>query len=183
MKISVIIPHHYGLKDVDAALKQCVSSMVGHDEIIILGNDGMGYGPAVNEGLRLANGDHFVVSNNDCYVKSGSLRSLALHNKIAVPNINPPPRDDMPRPFFCIPKIIYEDIVERYGYFYDERFEVGYWEDDDLIYRIKEMGIEVQKINDVQVEHLNGGGLSMKQMGEQKFYDENKERYTNKWEQ
>lgn len=56
-KISVIIPHYYGLPDVDEALNNCIKSLIDYDELIILANDGMGYGAAVNAGLKLATGD------------------------------------------------------------------------------------------------------------------------------
>lgn len=181
MKISVLIPHHYGLQGVDGPLKRCVNSMVGHDEIIVFANDGMGYGAAVNRGLELTSGDHIVLANNDTWIKYGTLRSMAVNNVITTPIIEPSPRDLNPRCFFCVPRFIYEGIIKKYGYFYDENFSVGYWEDDDLIMRLRELGIETRLIKSVTVGHQDGGGLSMKQMGEQKFYDQNKKIFQEKW--
>lgn len=181
MRISLVIPHMYGLEGVDPILKNCIASMRGHDEIIVLANDGMGYGAACNLGMRLSTGDFIVLSNNDCLLKKASLRDLADNNFITVPKINPKPKDDLPRPIFCVPRWIYEKIYEASGDFFDERFQGGYWEDDDLHRRMEELDIHSKVIESVEVEHLNGGGLTMKQIGEKENYLSNRERYDQKW--
>jgi len=180
MKLSVVVPHMYGLKDVDFMLKKCVKSLVGHDELIIVANDGLGYGASVNLGMRLATGDHIIVANNDTWLTNGTLRDLALNNVITTPKVVPEPRDSLPRSFFCVPRIIYEDIYEKYGDFFDERFEGGYWEDDDLHDRLWESEIAMGTIETVVVHHLNGGGLTMKQIGEQEYFDKNRDVYFEK---
>jgi GT2 family glycosyltransferase len=179
--ISVIIPHFYGLEQVDRALRECVESMRGHDEIIILANDGIGYGAACNLGMRMARGDFIILSNNDCILKYGTLRDLQDKNYITVPDITPEPKDALPRAFFCIPRNIYERIYDASGDFFDERFEGGYWEDDDLHKRMKELGISSRIVDSVGVHHLNGGGMTMKQIGEQSHFDDNQRRYDEKW--
>lgn len=181
MKISVVIPHMYGLPGIDHILRRCVKSMIGHDEIIVVANDGLGYGAACNLGMRLAHGDFIVLANNDCQLKYGSLRDLAVWGKITVPRIEPPARDDLPRPFFCVPRPIYEKFYEEDGDFFDERFEGGYFEDDDLHWRMREKGIQSQVVEDVVVDHLGGGGTTMKQVGEDKYYVANLERFNQKW--
>ena len=180
MKLSVVIPHHYGLNNVEEPLKRCISHLKGHHELIVIANDGIGYGAAVNMGMSYATGDHIFVCNNDTWLVEGTLRDLCL-NVITVPKISPEPKDRMPRAAFCIPKWVYDRFLEVYGYFFDERFEIGYWEDDDLIYRIREQGLEARYIEHVHLFHQDGGGLSMKQMGEQHFYDENKKIFEEKW--
>ncbi len=181
MKISVVIPHYFGLLDVDFMLKKCVKSLVGHDEVIVLANDGMGYGAAVNLGMRLATGDHIVVANNDSWLRSGTLRDLAVNNAVTTPMIIPEPKDTLPRAFFCVPRLVYETIYEKYGDFFDERFEGGYWEDDDLHERLMESDIPMTNIQTVVVNHLNGGGLTMKQIGEQEHHEKNREIFFEKW--
>lgn len=179
--ISVVIPHMYGLERVDTMLKNCVNSLVGHDEIIILVNDGLGYGASCNLGMRMARGDFIILANNDCLLKIGNLRDLADKDFITVPVVDPAPRDNLPRPFFCVPREIYECIYEANGDFYDERFKVGYFEDDDLHRRMEQLGIKTKLIDYVVVHHLNGGGNTMKQLGEQENYDKNKVIYDEKW--
>lgn len=181
MKLSVVIPHHSGISGADRLLHDCINSLHGHDELIVYTNEGIGYGPAVNLGLELTTGDHIIVCNNDVLLKNGNLRELIVHNKITVPRFDPALKDEEPRAVFCIPKYLYLEIRERYGFFYDERFRIGYWEDDDLIKRIEEMGIETQFIENVVFHHVNGGGNTMKKMGEAEFYNENKGRFDEKW--
>lgn len=179
--ISLVIPHMYGIPHVYSMLKKCVESMSGYDEIIILANDGLGYGASCNLGMRLARGDFIILSNNDCLLKRGNLRDLPDKAFITVPKIDPTPKDELPRPFFCVPREIYERIYEASGDFYDERFEGGYWEDDDLHRRMEELGISSRLVDSVEVHHLHGGGNTMKQIGEQSHYDDNLKRYDEKW--
>lgn len=181
MRLSVLIPHHYGVVGADNFLRHCVKSLKGYDEIVVYANDGIGYAPAVNFGLELVTGDQIIVCNNDTIHRWGNLRDLVVNNCITTPKINPQPKDNEPRAIFCISRILYEQIIEKYGYFYDERFETGYWEDDDLIKRIQEMGIGTRNIESVVFDHIGGGGNTMKQMGEQHFYDLNKQKFEEKW--
>ena len=179
MKISLIIPHMFS-EEADAALERCLESFKGqYDELILIINDGMGYGQAVNMGLKWGTGDYFIISNNDIELKFGSLRTMPWAKGISVPIIEPEPRDYLPRAIFCIPRWAYKQISSC-GYFYDPQFKVGFWEDDDLIRRLGD--IKVIKEDSVLVNHLNGGGLTMKKMGEQKYFEENKQHYINKWE-
>jgi len=65
-------------------------------------------------------------------------------------------------------------VYEKVGGF-DEDFEGGYWEDDDFINRLNENRIPISLNHRIEVEHLNGGGLTMKKIGEQEHFDKNKE--------
>lgn len=177
-KISLVIPH-YPSEQTDIALAECLKSYTGHyDELMLVINDGIGYGPAVNWGLKWTTGDYIVVSNNDITLLEGSLRELAHPKRITIPIIEPPAKDSMPRAIFCMPRWAYRQITSC-GFFYDPRFEVGYWEDDDLIRRLG--SIKVATVERVKVNHFNGGGMTMKQFGEQEWHDKNAEVFKNKW--
>jgi GT2 family glycosyltransferase len=181
LKISIVVPHYYSLNYVDNALKRCVKSMHGQGEIIILANDGMGYGAACNLGMRLAHGDFIILANNDTWLIEGSLEDLLDNDFITVPVIEPAAKDNLPRAFFCVPRALYETVYEACGDFFDERFEGGYWEDDDLHRRLEALGIRTRLVESVVVGHLNGGGLTMKQIGEQEYFDKNKKVYEDIW--
>ncbi len=170
-----------GVPGIDHILKKCVNSLKGADEIIVVANQGMGFGASVNLGLELVNYDYIIVSNNDISWESGKLEQLCDPKAVTVPKITPEPKDKNPRPFYCMPFGIYKYFYNKYGYWYDERFEVGYWEDDDLIERLKESEITIKYVPECSVYHLNGGGTTMKTVGEQKFYDKNKEQFMLKW--
>jgi len=181
-KISIIIPH-LDLSNTNEVLRECLNSLKGKlskfELIIVL--DEIGYAKSVNTGLEKARGDYLFVINNDTKVINGNLEKMLEPNAITVPLIIPEPRDYMPRCFFCVPRKIYNRFLEKDGYFYDERFFPGYFEDDDLIKRIERDNVEVHISLDVKIEHKDGGGLTMKQFGEQECFNINKERFEEKW--
>lgn len=182
-KISVIIPH-LRLPGTEDALRSCLESIkITKSELeLIIVLDKIGYGKAVNEGMKQATGDYLFVINNDTEVISGTLEMMLDPEYITVPVISPTARDDNPRCFFCVPRELYEKVKSfKSNDFYDERFFPGYFEDDDLIQRLKLLNIETKLIGNVLIHHKNGGGLTMKQLGEQESYDINKERYKEKW--
>lgn len=173
--ISLIVPH-MPFPESDACLKECLDSMIGVDEKLVIVNDGIGYGKAVNIGLKLARGDYLIVANNDTKLIDGTLRSLPDSSGVTVPLIEPETKDNNPRCFFCLPRWVYEKVGG-----FDERFEVGYWEDDDLAMRLKQARIPTILKEKVEIHHLDGGGLTMKRLGEQENWDRNKEVFEDKW--
>lgn len=182
-KISVVIPHYEGLEGVEEALALCVNSLADQaDEIIVERNKGIGYAAAVNRGLEKAKYDNIIIANNDTRLIKGNLIDLCnTQNSIVVPQIIPEPRDLMPRCFYRVSRTLYLAMVRIHGYFLDERFGKGYFEDDDLILRLQDYGASFLTSTSVTIQHLNGGGLTMKQMGEQEWFDKNKKVYEEKW--
>lgn len=177
--ISLVIPHMPS-PETDAALDNCIKSFQNqYDELIVVANDGMGYGPAVNLGLKYSTGSHIVVSNNDIELVKGNIKDLCWQIGFAVPLITPEPRDYLPRPIFGMPRWAYDHIIERDGFFYDPRYEKGYFEDDDLHQRIKDIPVITEL--GVWVHHAHGGGLTMKQVGEQEWFDKNQKVFNDKW--
>lgn len=182
-QISCIIPH-YPLPGTREVLQRCVQSLRGRGatEIIIVSNDGDGYGKAVNFGLTLASGDYLCVVNNDTEVQTGFLSWLCFEDRLAVPEIVPPARDNNPRCFFCMPRSIYNEVKNFHSDdFFDEQFYPGYFEDDDLIKRLELLEIQTEYVANVVVSHANGGGLTMKQLGEHDSFNINKKRFEKKW--
>lgn len=170
--ISAIIPHWSLNKELDVLLEHCVAS-INADEIIVVVNDGIGFGKAVNQGLRLAHGDYLLVVNNDTVVLAGDLADMCIPDTVTVPRMTGQV-DDMPRAFYCMPRSVY-DLVGGY----DERFEMGYFEDDDFITRLSQYEIPVKKIDAVEVSHL--GGTTMHLLDRDAIYKANKERFYDKW--
>lgn len=182
MTISLIVPHK-PFPEADAALERCLKSFKGqYDELILVINENWGYGKAVNYGLKQATGEYLIISNNDIELIQGSIKHLPFGDLITVPIITPEPRDYKPRSIFCMHKSIYEDLMKKYGYFYDERFGAGYFEDDDLDIRLKILGRDAY-LKDIGtiVSHLNGGGLTMKKVGEYEWFDRNEKIFKDKW--
>lgn len=178
MSISVVIPHMPSVPGAPEALDRCVESLRGYDELIIVVNEGWGYAKAVNQGIKAARGDYIVVANNDTRViNSCLLWAMCIPDTVMVPIILPEPRDYKPRCFFCLPAT----VIKKVG-LYDERFEGGYFEDDDYIRRLEWADVPIKLATSVFVEHLDGGGLTMKHIGEQEHFDANQARFKEKWE-
>lgn len=170
--MSVIIPHWPLNEELDLLLEHCVKS-IHADEIIVVVNDGTGFGKAVNQGLRLAHGDYLFVVNNDTVVLNGNLQDMCIPDTVTVPDITGQV-DDMPRAFYCMPRSVYESIGG-----YDERFKIGYFEDDDFITRLNKYEVPIRKVQSVEVSHL--GGATMHQLDRDTIFEANKERFHDKW--
>lgn len=173
--ISLIIPHAI-LPGKAEILKAYMQTVRGVDETIIVANDKMGYGWACNRGAEIASGDYFIISNDDIRLVKGSFRSLPNPEAVVVPLIDPEPRDYEPRCFFCIPRWAWEKISG-----FDERFEIGYFEDDDMIKRLEIEGIPTEINYQVEIHHLNGGGTTLKQYGEIELMEANRAKFEEKW--
>ena len=160
----------------EEALERCLHSLKGqYDELILVINDGIGFGAAVNRGLKWASGDFLLIVNNDTVLRKGKLKDLFLNDRVTVPLIQGQP-DWKPRCFYCMPRSVYEKVGG-----YDERFEIGYFEDDDLIKRWELAKISIEQVKAIEVIHQDGGGLTIKQLGEEENFNRNKTRFQEKW--
>ena len=172
--ISAVIPHWPKSPAHKAALKRCLNSLEGVDEIIVEVNDGIGFAKACNLGLAKTHGDYILVINNDTVVTRGNLQTLCVPDTVAVPRRATGQVDNMPRAFYCMPRSVYEKVGG-----YDERFEGGYYEDDDLIRRWMEAGVPIIVKNIVEVNHI--GGLTMQEIDAKGYSIANQKRYEEKW--
>ena len=180
--ISIVIPH-FSLPGTDEALVKCIKSLPPMGAQLLIQHNEGGYAQAVNQGMAQTTGDWIFIINNDTEIISGQLETMLHANSITVPQIIPLPRDNNPRCFFCVPRKIYEEVKNFYSDdFYDERFFPGFWEDDDLIKRLELLGRDTILVDTVLVHHKDGGGLTIKQLGEQESYDINKKRFEEKWD-
>lgn len=172
-KISLVVPHWPVKPEHDDMLLRCIKS-IDADEKIVVVNEGTGMGKAINQGLRLTTGDFIIVSNNDCTFSGGDIRDMCDIECITIPN-NMPGQGDLPRAFYCMPRWIYEKVGG-----YDERFKVGYFEDDDMILRWEKAEIDIRMINNVYVDH--NPGTTLNNMPDRiAIYEENKRLFDDKW--
>lgn len=169
--ISAIISHYAFLPEHDGYLEKCVASLDA-DELIIVVNDGIGIGKALNRGLSLAKGDFLCVLNNDIILHD-SLADFCDNEGVVTGKVANQ-SDDKPRSFYVMPRWVYETIGG-----YDEQFEVGYWEDNDLIKRWENAAIPI-KILDKHIDHVGGGTID-KMPGRDEFFEANRRRYEDKW--
>lgn len=173
MKISLIVAHWPLLPEHDELLNKCVKSIPAHEKIIVV-NDGTGMGKALNKGMELATGDFFIISNNDCELIEGQIKDLCKKDCITIP-YKMEGQWHEPRSFYCLPRWVYEKCGG-----YDEQFGVGYHEDDDLIRRWQEAGIQFRMVDSVKVHHKPGSTLD-KLPNRDELFNENKKKYEDKW--
>lgn len=216
MKASVIIPC-YLLPDKDGELlsftRDCINSLRAYCndfELILIDNgspsgadylrseadvyirnrSNLGFGPAVNQGLKVATGEWLIVANNDlvfihdwlttaieAWQEGTGAISSHLHDH------DPAHRAgrrvmNQPGEMFGALWMTRRDVVERVGLL-DERFEFGYFEDRDFFYRLHSMGYELAKAG--WVRHI-GNATSGKLPDLPQIYARNEQRFKEKWE-
>lgn len=172
-KLSLVVPHWPRMEGDDELVKRCIAS-IDADEKIVVVNFGMGMGAAINHGLRVSTGDYIIVSNNDCEWGNGDVRSMCDPDSITIPD-NMQGQGEQPRSFYCMPRWVYEKVGG-----YDERFKVGYWEDDDMIRRWEEAQIPI-KMLPVQVSHPHAGHTLNNHPDRQELFDANRKLFIEKW--
>jgi GT2 family glycosyltransferase len=182
--LSVVIPHWPLDDDVDASLRRCLASLPSDCEKLVVVNEGTGFGRNVNLGLRLARGDYVAVVGNDTWVVGGDVCDLCVPDVVAsplvigdMPGIAPPLEPDgMHGAFWVAPRA----VLDRVGLL-DERFEFGFYDDDDLLARLREAGVSTRRVRSVRVRHV--GGLTMRKLAgrEREWLRRNEEVFRAKW--
>lgn len=165
MYTSVVIPHYSITPEHDKALERCVSSIRGAGEIIIVANQGMGFGPACNLGIRLAKLPYVAILNNDLVLEDWSIDVMTQPNTVTFPIINGIVQE-FSGAFLVIPRAIIDNELD--GQVYDERFKVGYWEDVDLWVRLKEKNVPIFQ-KPFNVSHPSPG-MTMRHMPQDTDY-------------
>lgn len=173
--ISVIIPYYESDAEKPAVLKRCTQSLNGHDELIVVWNDKMGYAKAINKGLAIAKGDFLIVMNDDVSLQKGSLRDLIDPNAVTSPIVNGH-RQDFYGCFFCIPRWVYEKVGGLW-----EGYRISYFDDDDYIMMLKQAGIPMHSVDNVEVSHPDGGRTLHTFSDRDEFFEENRQTFIKRW--
>jgi glycosyltransferase involved in cell wall biosynthesis len=178
--LSVVIPHWPIDHEVDVALRQCISSLPNDCEKIVVVNEGTGFARNVNIGLALATGDYVAVIGNDSVLVEGDLRDLCVPDTVTSPVVVGKPGIE-PGGFHGACWVAPRAVLDRVGPL-DERFEGAFFEDDDLLARLREAGIPTREIPAVRVQSRRVG-LTMSKIPEQadRWYEANERRFEEKW--
>lgn len=183
-KLSVVIPHWPYDEEVDAALRRCLVSIPDGCEKIVVVNEGTGFARNVNLGLRLACGKYLAVANNDTEVVEGDLHDLCVAGTVTSPVVEGL-RPGVAGPitgigfhgcFWVVPR----EVLDRVGLL-DERFEGGFFEDDDFLERLRAVRIPTRQVPSVRVRHV--GGLTMLKLPDRGrgWYDRSERLFEEKW--
>jgi O-antigen biosynthesis protein len=149
-RISVVIPHVPGPNH-DKMLKECVDSLEGYDELIVVTNEigTLGFTRAVNMGLKLATGDYMMVVNNDTVWTEGTLDEMCVPNVVTSPKLGGNPQYFWGC-FFVIPR----SVLDKVGLL-DEQFYL-YCSDTDYVLRCKEERVKLNSIETCNVDTKGG---------------------------
>lgn len=160
---------------------------------------------AWNQGLRAAaHGLPVCLLNNDVVVTPGWLRAILgflkeqPHVGIAGPHVTDGEipggydawasryvaenRDRVEEGFHGCCFVLSPEVVQRVGLF-DERFEVGVWEDVDYHHRARLAGFSPRVTHRAVVHHFGSKTIPhlVAELGGRNIYVENLQRYTEKW--
>lgn len=211
-EISVVIPCLVINDDLAEQAKKAVTSIrTDNTEIILVDNGSthgsdflrqnadiyirypgkIGFGPACNAGLKLANGNYLVISSIDVEYVVGSVDELAKHYHSSFGALCPSAMDkgqgkddkihdnETFGATFIMSRESYEAVKLPEG-LYDPRYEHGYYEDTDLWYRFDQIGKPLPRSGHVLVHH--GQGTTNKALGVlDKYMEANHKRFVEKW--
>lgn len=150
MRLSIVIPFYFGLPEKATLLSRCISSLHGHDELIIIGHKSESLPWALNRGMEATHGEFILIMSDDMYVEMGQLLDLCHESYITHPLVNQ--QAQLFGGAMCFPRHIYEAVGE-----YDETFQQGYYDDDDMIKRIEIAGFERRIVPSVSFCHPDPG--------------------------
>lgn len=181
--LSVVVPHWPLDAETDAALRRCVASFPPECERIVVFNDGTGYARNVNVGLRLARGDYVAVANNDAELAGGDVYDLCVPGTVTSPlvigarqgwgeSIEP---GGFHGCFWVVPR----EVLERVGLL-DETLGRAYFEDDDLLARLRLAGVPTRQVASVRIRHV--GALTTAKLPEHRdWLAASERRFEAKW--
>jgi len=154
-KIVVAIPYFECDPEKKKVLRDCVASLNGYDQLLILSGKQESLPKAWNICLDTAfnqmGADYCILSNDDIILEKGNLMNLCVKDYVLSPRVNNSVFKIFHAHIFAIPK----DIWKKVGDF-DERFKV-YWSDTDYAKRMVDMGIKVGICDSVNVLHKHPG--------------------------
>jgi len=149
-KVICAIPYWESDEGKRKVLYDCVSSLKGYDELLVLAGKQPTLPRAWNMCLELGFGmgaDYVVLSNDDIILEKGTLLNLCVSDAVLSPKVNNGIFKIFHAHIFAIPKKIWEKIGP-----FDERFQI-YWSDTDYAKRMVDAGISVGIAEDVNVLH------------------------------
>ena len=177
----------------------------------------LGFPAAVNQGLEVAQGEFFVLLNNDAVVTDAWLDHLIALTTAdptigltgPMSNYAPPPqlveevpyrdleemqvfarrwRDEHGGKWFTVGKLsgfcllMTRAVHDKVGGL-DERFGIGFFDDDDLAERARRAGLQLAVAHDLFVHHFGSRTFAGNGIDAEALLEENARRFADKWGQ
>ena len=179
-RLSVVIPHWPLDEEVDEALRACLVSLPSDCEKLVIVNEGTGFARNVNVGLRLATGDFVAVVTNDSRVADGDVHDVCVPGTVTSPIVLEKPGIE-PGGFHGAFWVAPHEVLDRVGLL-DERFQGGFFEDDDYLERLRRAGIPTRQVASVRV-WSRPVGLTMSKLPDagKGWLAANERRFEEKW--
>jgi len=166
---------------------------------VITNTRNLGFGKAINQGMRAAKTPYVLLLNNDTEVQGpewlprllGALNESEHIGAVGVSGgvldkafnfvkeVCSPEETFDYLVGFCM--LIKQKAIEKVGYL-DERFDIAYYEDVDYCYRLKEHGFQTRLVSDVELVH-HGRKTVLRAVSLQRLYRQNRTRFIAKWGQ
>ena len=175
MKLSICIPYYESHPEKRELLDDCVKSLKGQDEIIVLAGKQKSLAVAINMLFEMAHGEYIIISNDDLTLDYGSLKDLCVPGVVTSPRVNGELRQFSGH-MFCVPRSVYEKVGG-----YDERYTIAYFDDDDFLKNLETNGVETRAVGSVNILHPVGGTTLHTYPDWQDFFEENKKKFVEKW--
>lgn len=183
MRYSILVPSYdpqgEKIDMVTNLLRSIDTNSVGEDYEIILRKNGPSYVESHNDALKSARGDYLVILNDDVLIEDKQwLQKLTKPDTITSSGTGTFVLDNSPTWNFdvwCMPRNIFKKI----GYF-DEAFKDGFnYEDNDYIFRAKELNIPFEKV-ELVYKHF-GGETYTRYYKDKELAEHNKQVFIKKW--
>ena len=175
-KIVVAIPYWESDPGKRQVLYDCVNSLKGYDQLLVLAGRQSSLPLAWNMCLEMGFGmgaDFVILSNDDVILDKGNLMNLCVSDAVLSPRVNNGVFKIFHAHMFALPKKIYEKIGK-----FDERFKV-YWADTDYAKRMVDAGVNVGISDNVNVLHKHPARTIGSLGGITEQHD--KEEFVKKW--
>lgn len=175
-KIVVAIPYYECDEGKRKVLYDCINSLVGYDQLLVLVGKQASLPLAWNMCCDMAFGmgaDYAIISNDDIILEKGNLMNLCVKDTVLSPKVNNGIFKVFHAHIFALPKEIWKKVGR-----FDERFQL-YWSDTDYAKRMVDLGIKVGISESVNVLHKEPARTLKSFAGITEQHD--KEEFVKKW--
>lgn len=150
-------------------------------DIYIWNKENISFAKAVNQGLKLAQGNYLVVANNDIEVTENWLEPLisaSNEQKGVVCPTEPDRHSDREFAGWCW--LMSRDVFNVLGCL-DERYEVATFEDTDYWAKVLSLGLILKRVRNSIVYHKYPSSTFRKMPNNDEIFQKNRIRFIEKW--